>query len=156
MSQRELRPLRIPTTRQLLLIVGWLALFAGGVTTPAFSQTGPYTIWSATTLPSIADTGADNPVELGVKFRSDADGVVTGVRFYKGAGNTGTHIGQALDRRRRAARQRHLHRRNRVRMAAGGFSCAHPGGCQHHLRRLVPHGCGPLQLRRELLCDKRR
>jgi hypothetical protein len=31
--------------------------------------------------------------ELGVKFRSDVDGFVTGVRFYKGAANTGTHTG---------------------------------------------------------------
>jgi hypothetical protein len=32
-------------------------------------------------------------VELGVRFRSDEDGYVTGLRFYKGAGNTGTHVG---------------------------------------------------------------
>jgi hypothetical protein len=31
-------------------------------------------------------------VELGVKFRSDSAGFVTGIRFYKGAGNTGTHV----------------------------------------------------------------
>ena len=31
--------------------------------------------------------------ELGVKFRSDVDGFITGIRFYKGAGNTGTHLG---------------------------------------------------------------
>jgi hypothetical protein len=40
--------------------------------------------------PSIADP---NPYELGVKFRSDVSGFVTGVRFYKGTGNTGTHVG---------------------------------------------------------------
>ena len=34
-----------------------------------------------------------NAVELGVKFRSDVDGFITGVRFYKGSPNTGTHIG---------------------------------------------------------------
>src|SRR5262249_956635 len=34
-----------------------------------------------------------NPVELGLKFYSDADGFITGVRFYKGSLNTGTHIG---------------------------------------------------------------
>jgi len=28
-----------------------------------------------------------------VKFRSDVGGLVTGVRFYKGAGNTGAHVG---------------------------------------------------------------
>jgi hypothetical protein len=38
---------------------------------------------------------ADDPgaVELGMRFRTTADGFVTGVRFYKGAGNTGTHTG---------------------------------------------------------------
>ena len=32
-------------------------------------------------------------MELGVKFRSDASGFVTGIRFYKGSANTGTHVG---------------------------------------------------------------
>ena len=34
-----------------------------------------------------------NAVELGMKFRSDVAGTVTGVRFYKGSSNTGTHTG---------------------------------------------------------------
>lgn len=45
----------------------------------------------ATAIPqteSEADTAA---VELGVKFRSQLAGYVIGVRFYKGAANTGTH-----------------------------------------------------------------
>ena len=29
-----------------------------------------------------------------MKFRSDVDGQVTGVRFYKGTQNTGTHVGR--------------------------------------------------------------
>ncbi len=40
--------------------------------------------------PSIADNG---PVNLGVKFQSDVKGLISGVRFYKGSGNTGTHVG---------------------------------------------------------------
>jgi probable HAF family extracellular repeat protein len=32
-------------------------------------------------------------VELGVKFRSSADGTITAIRFYKGPQNTGTHMG---------------------------------------------------------------
>ncbi len=32
-------------------------------------------------------------VELGVKFQSDVAGYITGIRFYKTAGNTGTHTG---------------------------------------------------------------
>jgi hypothetical protein len=32
-------------------------------------------------------------VEVGVKFKSDVNGFITGIRFYKGASNTGTHVG---------------------------------------------------------------
>ena len=50
------------------------------------------TIWPSTAVPSLVDGGADNPVELGVRFQSDVDGVVSGIRFYKAATNTGTHV----------------------------------------------------------------
>ncbi|HVG97803.1 MAG TPA: DUF4082 domain-containing protein, partial [Chloroflexota bacterium] len=33
------------------------------------------------------------PIELGLKFRADVAGYVTGVRFYKGPADTGTHTG---------------------------------------------------------------
>jgi hypothetical protein len=49
-------------------------------------------VWEDTTLPSSIN-GPDAPVELGVKFRSSIPGYVTGLRFYKSAGNTGTHVG---------------------------------------------------------------
>ncbi len=42
---------------------------------------------------SALDSGDSSPVELGVKFTSSAFGNVTGIRFYKAAANTGTHIG---------------------------------------------------------------
>jgi hypothetical protein len=32
-------------------------------------------------------------VTLGVKFKADVNGKITGIRFYKGTGNTGTHVG---------------------------------------------------------------
>jgi hypothetical protein len=50
------------------------------------------TIWSDNTIPSIP-LYMDSPVELGVKFRSDVVGSITGIRFYKGPGNTGIHTG---------------------------------------------------------------
>lgn len=50
-------------------------------------------IWSSTTVPAIMDAGADSSVELGLKFRSDVSGYITGIRFYKASTNTGTHIG---------------------------------------------------------------
>ena len=34
-----------------------------------------------------------NAVELGVKFTTNIDGFISGVRFYKGTANTGTHVG---------------------------------------------------------------
>lgn len=49
------------------------------------------TIWPATSFPSVADAGPDAPVELGVKFRADSDGYISGIRFYKASANTGTH-----------------------------------------------------------------
>ena len=50
-----------------------------------------YTLWTATTQPSTVDAGDPLPYELGVKFRTDTDGYILGVRFYKSAANTGTH-----------------------------------------------------------------
>ncbi len=32
-------------------------------------------------------------MELGVSFKTDVSGYITGIRFYKSAGNTGTHVG---------------------------------------------------------------
>jgi hypothetical protein len=52
----------------------------------------PVSAWPDTTVPS-SFAGASAPVELGVKFRSDVAGYVTSIRFYKAAGNTGTHVG---------------------------------------------------------------
>jgi hypothetical protein len=53
----------------------------------------PCTIWATTAQPGVADSGPDSPVELGVKFRTDVNGYVAGIRFYKGASNIGTHVG---------------------------------------------------------------
>jgi hypothetical protein len=59
---------------------------ASGVVTPydtIFDLAGPATV----------DSGDGGSVELGVKFRSDVGGTVNGIRFYKAAANTGTHVG---------------------------------------------------------------
>jgi hypothetical protein len=51
-----------------------------------------YTIWPSTTIPGTVDGGPDSAVELGVKFKSDLSGNITGIRFYKASANTGTHV----------------------------------------------------------------
>jgi hypothetical protein len=52
----------------------------------------PCSIWDQPT-PSNPNANDNQPIEVGVKFRSDAAGSITGLRFYKGAQNTGTHVG---------------------------------------------------------------
>jgi hypothetical protein len=47
-----------------------------------------------TQTPSGSPYPPDNPVENGVKWTSDVDGHVTGVRFYKHSSNTGIHKGR--------------------------------------------------------------
>jgi len=44
-------------------------------------------------IPTITSHTDTRAVELGVKFRADQDGYITGIRFYKGISNTGTHLG---------------------------------------------------------------
>src|SRR5262245_2689323 len=51
------------------------------------------TIWDNTATPAILADSDANPIELGLKFRSSTAGYITGLRFYKGTGNAGTHIG---------------------------------------------------------------
>jgi len=50
-------------------------------------------LWPSTTAPTLADGGPDSPVNLGIRFHSDINGTITGIRFYKSPGNTGTHFG---------------------------------------------------------------
>ncbi|GAA3888949.1 hypothetical protein GCM10023084_46900 [Streptomyces lacrimifluminis] len=66
--------------------------FTTSSTPPAV--TCPCTLWNSSTVPATAAvTGDANSVELGTRFTSSADGWITGVTFYKGATNTGTHTG---------------------------------------------------------------
>lgn len=60
---------------------------------PLSSDPNAASIWSDQAVPGVAATVAAQARELGMKFRSDVAGYVTGARFYKSAGNTGVHIG---------------------------------------------------------------
>ena len=51
----------------------------------------PIGLWQGNPAPAIADSGDGQAVELGVKFTSDVNGSITGLRFYKSAANTGVH-----------------------------------------------------------------
>ena len=64
-------------------------------TASAPSEVGvcPCSLFDETTTPQVLDAGDIQAVTLGVRFAPSSDGVVTGVKFYKAPGNTGTHTG---------------------------------------------------------------
>ena len=64
----------------------WSFTTAAGGTPQTYSVFGNTVPGTA----AAADTGA---VELGMKFRSTVSGYITAIRFYKGTGNGGAHIG---------------------------------------------------------------
>jgi hypothetical protein len=70
-----------------------MAPMSWSFTTAAAPGSCPCSIWLASATPGVPADSDTSAVEVGVKFRSDVAGQVTGVRFYKGAGNTGTHVG---------------------------------------------------------------
>src|SRR5437868_11284332 len=76
----------LPVCRKQLLLL--FALLSLGYA--SYAQT---TIFAASTVPAVVAATDGTPIETGVKFRSSQAGYITGVRFYKGAANVGTHIG---------------------------------------------------------------
>ena len=92
------RPRRLPVAVTVVLavlmsLVPVVALEAIGASPAGADAICPCSLWSNATTPVIADFDDAQAVELGVQFSSTTSGYVTGVRFFKGAGNTGEHIG---------------------------------------------------------------
>ncbi|MFN7875747.1 MAG: N,N-dimethylformamidase beta subunit family domain-containing protein [Pirellula sp.] len=73
--------------------------FAGNIMTAStwtFTTGGQHvdvSLWNNATLPAVSAANDSSPVELGVKFQSAQNGFITGLKFYKGVGNNGLHIG---------------------------------------------------------------
>ena len=68
---------------------------AGVTVTVTQPLPGSVTIWNPAAKPGLAsidDFPSSGGVEVGVKFSSDVASYITGVRFYKGFLNTGTHV----------------------------------------------------------------
>jgi Domain of unknown function (DUF4082)/Bacterial Ig-like domain len=61
--------------------------------TTAAGPTCPCSLWSPSATPQAAAVDDGTSLELGVRFQSEVAGYITGIRFYKGAGNTGSHVG---------------------------------------------------------------
>jgi hypothetical protein len=68
----------------------WSFTTVGGLPPP----TGcPCSIWAISATPSTPADSDTAAVEVGLRFRADVAGQITAVRFYKGSGNGGTHVG---------------------------------------------------------------
>jgi hypothetical protein len=79
--------------RHRAVAAAWVLALLVGLLTPSSAETaGPDTIFGSAT-PTTVDSGDGHSVVLGVKFRSEVAGSVTGIRFYKASTNTGTHLG---------------------------------------------------------------
>src|SRR5882762_8997709 len=84
--RRRLRLTIVVTSSALLAIIY-------GSVASGHAQAASVTIFTSQTPDQTASTDA-HATELGVKFQSSVPGSVIGVRFYKGAGNGGTHTGE--------------------------------------------------------------
>jgi Domain of unknown function (DUF4082) len=83
-----------------LWLLAWIVPFgvSGGALHRAMQlrrnvEIGRTSFWTDSSVPGTLETTDAAPVSLGLRFSSDVPGVITGIRFYKGPHNTGTHVG---------------------------------------------------------------
>ena len=69
------------------------AALNGASQSAALTVMCPCTVWPSTAQPLDPASASKQAIEVGMKFNSAVSGYVTGVRFYKGSANTGTHVG---------------------------------------------------------------
>ena len=81
-----LKTLRLPLIAAVFLVAACAVFFMS-------QNTRALSVWSNSTTPAVLSDGDTASVELGMKFRSSKATTVTGVKFFKGAQNTGTHTG---------------------------------------------------------------
>jgi uncharacterized protein DUF4082/IPT/TIG domain-containing protein len=106
-AKRLLKGVLLSTILAVLGGVLWLP-------SPAVAAACPCTVWSDSAIPGMPAANDGQPIEVGTKFRSDQAGDVTGLRFYRGPGTTGTFVG-------------HLWASNGTKLAEVTFPDAAPG-----------------------------
>jgi hypothetical protein len=71
-----------------------LAANASWLFTTAVPSACPCTAWPGSATPANTSENDPGAVTVGVRFKSETSGFIKGIRFYKGNGNTGTHVAQ--------------------------------------------------------------
>ena len=69
------------------------ANYTWSFTTAAVTTGTNYSVFPTTATPAEPTNNDGQGIVVGMKFRSSQNGFITGVRYYKGAGTTGTHTG---------------------------------------------------------------
>jgi hypothetical protein len=82
-------------SRSVSFVVNDGTLSSATKTTTVNISGGPTTasLFSPSATPANITENDPSAVDLGVKFQASSNGTITGIRFYKGPQNTGTHLG---------------------------------------------------------------
>ncbi len=115
-------------------------------TAVAVGSQSPVSIFGTSAVPSWIDNPDNQAVELGMKFRSDLDGFITGMRFYKSANNIGQHVANLW-----GPDGTLLGSGTFVNETASGWQTVDRHRGQHHLHCLVSHERGQLLRQHRLL-----
>ena len=107
--------------------------------TTVAAPTAPVSLWSNSPTPATVDSGDNQAVELGMKFTSDVNGQITGLRFYKSAANTGTHTAHLWSASGQLLATATFTGETVQRLAAGELCHAGRDHGGHDLRRFVLH-----------------
>ena len=83
---------RRPTRRLIGVLIAALLTVSGAAAAVPAAAASEATIFGSE-KPAVAAHDDSAAVELGVAVVPNKDGAITGIRFYKGSGNSGTHTG---------------------------------------------------------------
>jgi len=75
------------------VLTTFLKLFLGLAFLIPSARAQTVSIWPLTAVPPNTTSSDTASVEVGMTFTSSVAGTVTAIRFYKGAGNGGVHVG---------------------------------------------------------------
>ena len=89
------------------------------------------------TAPGSGPSSETSSVKLGIAFKADSPGNITGVRFYKAAQNSGTHTIALWKTDGTQLCNRDGDQREHVWVAAGLLRCPSRHNDQHHLYRFL-------------------
>lgn len=81
------------SAKMLSAIFVAIFVLAGTFSNATSASTVPVSLWTNATTPTNTSALDSNAVEVGVKIKPTEDGYITGIKFYKGTGNGGTHTG---------------------------------------------------------------